>query len=80
MISSSAPDEDRIGPAPFPDGSRDVGDLFAAVRPWIIRPGDQALDRPALDLNAYFDWGASMSDPSHTSQSQSDKSVVNSGR
>jgi hypothetical protein len=59
-------DEDRIGPAPFPNRSRDVGDLLSAVRAWIICPRHQALDRPTLDLNVHFNWSACVSGTGHT--------------
>ena len=43
--------EDRVGPAPLADRSRDAGDLLAAVRARVVGPRNQAFDRPALDLD-----------------------------
>ena len=41
-------DEDRVGPAPFADGCRDLGDLFVGVRAGVARIGRDLLYRPEL--------------------------------
>ena len=44
-------DEDWVGEAELADRSRDAGDLFPAMRSWVVGPRNQTFDRPALDLD-----------------------------
>ena len=41
--------QDRVGPPPFQDGGGDPLDVGRAVKPRIVRIGDQPFDRPQLD-------------------------------
>ena len=43
--------EDRVGKSKFADRCRDSSNLLPAVRSRVVRPRNQALDRPELDLD-----------------------------
>ena len=43
--------EDRVGPPPLANRSRNVGDLFAAVGSRVVGPGNQPFDGPAFNLD-----------------------------
>jgi len=52
--------QDRVGPPPFQDGGGDPLDVGRAVKPRIVRIGDQPFDRPQLDP---FGWPLAVSGP-----------------